>query len=693
MSRQTIGLCVIAKNEEALIGRMLESCKWADQIVVCDTGSTDRTIEIAKQFGAETHLDFIWIDDFAKAQNHAKSKMTTDWILSLDADEVLLSSEEDVRKAVEIAKNVVRVTMVAEGDHANEFGFGRLFRNTPEIFWEAAIHKHLNVPGEGEPVGNVRIMYGYSPAHLLDIDRSLRMLEKAVDDNPGAARELYYLGREYFYKKRYQECVDTFKRYFKVAHWGAEIADAWLISSQAYVELKQVEEAAAAVLQAIKINSNFKEAIQFMAELAIPQNKKQWQRMAKTANNNDVLWMRVMAEPVWNNIFLAPHNDDEALFGAFTLIRKKPLVVVITDSHIQPNRGDIGCDAETRRQETINACAIAGCPVVFLGIKDTELTEDLLRERLRPFNPETVYAPAIQGGNAQHDITGRVAKELFGENCKFYTTYTKTELYTEGTYEIKPVHDELEIKDRMLACYKSQLALPSTKPHFEAVRGKSEWLSSGLRKVLIVPFFGEMPPWIDKFRAPKGYDLLLDQDIDEFKIRVKTILGIDYPGEWGTSHVWDYRAALGLLYEEEIRGYDYFGHCDLDVVFGNMDKFIPDQELMKLDVYSTHDKYICGAFSLYKNTDEVRNLFKHSPEWKENMTSKQPTGWVETSYSRLLEKSGFKYKYDLTPQGNPFTDSPVLEMRGRELFQQINGEWFEIGLFHFRRSKSKGWPL
>ena len=63
------------------------------------------------------------------------------------------------------------------------------------------------------------------------------------------------------------------------------------------------------------------------------------------------------------SIFLAPHNDDEALFGSFTIIREKPLVVIITDSWIQPNRGEKGCDAETRWNETKKAMEILGAPV------------------------------------------------------------------------------------------------------------------------------------------------------------------------------------------------------------------------------------------------------------------------------------------------------------------------------------------
>ena len=175
------------------------------------------------------------------------------------------------------------------------------------------------------------------------------------------------------------------------------------------------------------------------------------------------------------NLFLSPHNDDESLFGAFTLLREKPLVVVITDAYIQYNRGNLGCSDAIRKAETIKAMEILKCPVVFLGIKDTELTEEILRKRLEPFTGfEKVYAPAIQGGNPQHDLIGHVAEDIFPVTR--YTTYTKTELWTKGTQEIVPTAEEIELKEKALWCYQSQIKLPSTKPHFEAVLGKSEWL-------------------------------------------------------------------------------------------------------------------------------------------------------------------------------------------------------------------------
>ena len=177
------------------------------------------------------------------------------------------------------------------------------------------------------------------------------------------------------------------------------------------------------------------------------------------------------------NLLISPHDDDSHLFACYTLLREKPLVLLVCDSHIQYNRGDLGCSKEIRTEETRKAHEVTGNPVIRLGIKDTELTEDILRERLKFFSGfENVYIPAIQGGNPQHDIIGKVGREIFPDAVS-YTTYTRTELYTTGTIEITPTSEEIELKERALWCYQSQIKLPSTAPHFEAILGgKSEWL-------------------------------------------------------------------------------------------------------------------------------------------------------------------------------------------------------------------------
>jgi glycosyltransferase involved in cell wall biosynthesis len=85
--RRTLSVAMIAMNEEANLPRTLESVKWADEIVVVDSGSKDRTIEIAQSFGAKT--SFHVFEGHGEQKNVALDRCTSDWILLLDADEVL----------------------------------------------------------------------------------------------------------------------------------------------------------------------------------------------------------------------------------------------------------------------------------------------------------------------------------------------------------------------------------------------------------------------------------------------------------------------------------------------------------------------------------------------------------------------------------------------------------------------------
>lgn len=174
-------------------------------------------------------------------------------------------------------------------------------------------------------------------------------------------------------------------------------------------------------------------------------------------------------------LFIAPHNDDETLFGAFTLMREKPLVVIVTDSFVQQNRGE-NVTADQRWEETLEAMKILGCPVLRLGIRDDVIDEWMVKDKLGRFaNFERIYAPAVQGGNPHHDLIGEAAKYLFGSRATQYSTYSKDALYIPGTFELVPTPEELDLKNKALECYKSQLALDATRPHFEAVKGKSEW--------------------------------------------------------------------------------------------------------------------------------------------------------------------------------------------------------------------------
>lgn len=96
----TLSVCMIVKNEEQWLPKSLESIKnLADEIIIVDTGSTDKTKEIAKTYNAKI-FDFKWDDDYADARNFSISKATSDWILWLDADETVSKKDHNYFKQI-----------------------------------------------------------------------------------------------------------------------------------------------------------------------------------------------------------------------------------------------------------------------------------------------------------------------------------------------------------------------------------------------------------------------------------------------------------------------------------------------------------------------------------------------------------------------------------------------------------------
>jgi glycosyltransferase involved in cell wall biosynthesis len=144
-----LSLCMIVKNEEKFLRECLESVKSvADEIVIVDTGSTDRTIEIAKEYNANV-FPFEWSNSFSAARNFALSNCTGNWILYLDADERL--SEKSIE---ELKKNIIRPekfgikctvrNIESESGRDNTMKYTRLFRNISGIEFSGRIHEQID---------------------------------------------------------------------------------------------------------------------------------------------------------------------------------------------------------------------------------------------------------------------------------------------------------------------------------------------------------------------------------------------------------------------------------------------------------------------------------------------------------------------------------------------------------------------
>ena len=195
-----LSVCLIAKNEEKFLGKCLESVRGlASQIVVVDTGSTDRTVEIAKEHGAEIH-EFKWCDDFSAARNSVLEHATGDWILFLDADEELSpNSRETILQEIRSTKTIgYRLPIVDEGREAEGCSYvPRLFRNAPGLFFVGRVHEQvfssLEVRsrewGLENSMGKSTLLHhGYTQQMVVSrdkVNRNLRLLELAIEELPG----------------------------------------------------------------------------------------------------------------------------------------------------------------------------------------------------------------------------------------------------------------------------------------------------------------------------------------------------------------------------------------------------------------------------------------------------------------------------------------------------------------------------
>lgn len=91
----TISLCMIVKNEETHLARCLDSAaELVDEIIIVDTGSTDRTVEIASDYTSKVY-SYLWKDDFSDARNYSFSKASMDYCMWMDADDILEETEKD----------------------------------------------------------------------------------------------------------------------------------------------------------------------------------------------------------------------------------------------------------------------------------------------------------------------------------------------------------------------------------------------------------------------------------------------------------------------------------------------------------------------------------------------------------------------------------------------------------------------
>lgn len=211
--RNEVSLCMIVKNEEEHLPRCLENIRnVVDEIIIVDTGSTDRTVEIAKSYGAKVYY-FKWNNNFSEARNESLKYATKDWILILDADDELQGEYKENFKLLldmQLDENAIYFfeTLSYYGDRIdNNFIIinlnPRMFKNNCKIHYEGEIHNQLIYsPNKYDAICNsIKIYhYGYLNKSISSKNkrsRNITILTELIKKEPSNKFNCFNLGNEY----------------------------------------------------------------------------------------------------------------------------------------------------------------------------------------------------------------------------------------------------------------------------------------------------------------------------------------------------------------------------------------------------------------------------------------------------------------------------------------------------------------
>lgn len=254
----TVSLCMIVKNEEAIIEKCIGPLlPFMDEIIVVDTGSTDGTVEILERMGCRVeHFD--WINDFAAARNYSFSFATKEWIMWLDADDIIPNPQAIKSVLDNQIKNNPNLNCVVFPYAYNRDEFGndattlvreRLLKNTGNWIWERKVHEYLIYPADAQIVmdNSVTVVHAHAmhagaraPRRNLDIlEAELAEVGLAKADS----RLLAYIGEERRANGDPLGAVQIWQEYLKVGTWIEERYQILVKMARILSERNDVQEA------------------------------------------------------------------------------------------------------------------------------------------------------------------------------------------------------------------------------------------------------------------------------------------------------------------------------------------------------------------------------------------------------------------------------------------------------------------
>lgn len=227
-----IAVYAIALNEEQFVEKWAESAKDADYLVLVDTGSTDKTVEIAKELGIQVTSISIkpWRFDTARNVSLALVPEDADYCIALDLDEVLLPGwrkelEEMFKQGVTRPRYQYTWSWKEDGSPGLQYGGDKVHRRS-HYRWKHPVHEVLVTDRLDEVQGWCKLEIHHHPDTSKSRGQYHPLLKVAVDEDPHDDRNAHYYARELFFAGMYSEAAEEFKRHLSLpkAVWKPERA-------------------------------------------------------------------------------------------------------------------------------------------------------------------------------------------------------------------------------------------------------------------------------------------------------------------------------------------------------------------------------------------------------------------------------------------------------------------------------------
>ena len=253
MRKYKICIYAICKNEEHFVDRWMDSMSEADQIIVTDTGSEDGTVQRLRERGAIVYSEEIrpWRFDTARNRSLTHVPDDADIAVCTDLDEVLRPGwreclEQAWEEGATMGNYLYNWSLNPDGTPHTQFRYFKV-HTKGDYRWQCPVHECLRFVGNG-PEKKIFIdgmVLDHHPDRTKSRSSYLPLLEMAVAEDPGSDRMSYYLGREYMYAGRWNDCIETLKQYLELpnARWQEERCAAMRWMARSYHKQGQIKSA------------------------------------------------------------------------------------------------------------------------------------------------------------------------------------------------------------------------------------------------------------------------------------------------------------------------------------------------------------------------------------------------------------------------------------------------------------------